>query len=79
MASSHVSLRYHIVFSTKNRFPFIESAWRTRLHEYLGGTVRGLGGVPLQVGGVADHVHLLVGLKAIHAVADIVREARYLW
>ncbi|SRR5260221_1423423 len=76
MASTHVSLRYHIVFSTKNRLPFIENAWRPRLHEYLGGTVRGLGGVPLQVGGVADHVHLLVGLKAIHAVADIVREVK---
>ena len=37
---------------------------------------RRLGGVPLQVGGVADHVHLLVGLKATHAVADIVREVK---
>ena len=76
MPSTHVSLHYHIVFSTKNRFPYIETAWRPRLHEYLGGTVRGLGGVPLQVGGVTDHVHLLVGLKAIHAVADIVREVK---
>jgi putative transposase len=76
MASTHVSLHYHIVFSTKNRVPYIESAWCERLHEYLGGTVRGLGGVPLQVGGVADHVHLLIGLKAIHAVADIVREIK---
>ena len=76
MPSTHVSLRYHVVFSTKNRLPFIENTWRTRLHEYLGGTVRGLGGVPLQVGGVDDHVHLLVGLKAIHAVSDIVREVK---
>jgi REP element-mobilizing transposase RayT len=76
MSSTHVSLHYHIVFSTKNRFPFIESAWCERLHEYLGGTVRGLGGVPLQIGGVADHVRLLIGLKAIHAVADIVREIK---
>jgi putative transposase len=76
MPSTHVSLHYHIVFSTKNRFPYIENAWRPRLHEYLGGTVRGLGGVPLQVGGVSDHVHLLIGLKAIHAVADIVREVK---
>src|SRR5713101_6912722 len=76
MPSTHVSLHYHIVFSTKNRIAYIEPAWRQRLHEYLGGTVRGLGGVPLQVGGVADHVHLLVGLKAIHAVAEIVREVK---
>ncbi len=76
MSSTHVSLHYHIVFSTKNRVPSIESAWHERLYEYLGGTVRGLGGVPLQIGGVADHVHLLIGLKAVHAVADIVREIK---
>ena len=44
MASTYLSLHYHIVFSTKNREPFIDSQWRPRLHEYLGGTITGLGG-----------------------------------
>lgn len=76
MPSTHTSLHVHFVFSTKNRFPSISTEWRPRLHEYLGGCIRGLGGVPLQIGGVADHVHLLVGLKAVHAPADIVREIK---
>jgi putative transposase len=76
MPSTHVSLHYHAVFSTKNRYPFIANNWRPRLHEYLGGCVRGFGGVPLQIGGVADHVHLLVGLKAVHAPADLIREIK---
>lgn len=76
MPSTHTSLNYHVVFSTKNRLPSIATDWRGPLHEYLGGCVRGLGGVPLQIGGVADHVHLLVGLKAIHAPADVVREIK---
>jgi hypothetical protein len=54
----------------------IESAWRTRLHEYLGGTIRGLGGFPEEVGGVGDHVHLLTGLKATHCLADVMRELK---
>jgi REP element-mobilizing transposase RayT len=65
-----------VIFSTKSRFPFIVEAWRSRLHEYLGGCIRTFGGVPLQVGGVADHVHLLVALKAVHAPADLVREIK---
>ena len=56
--------------------PLIEAAWRLRLHEYLGGTIRGLGGFPQEVGGVADHVHLLVGLKATHCLADVMRELK---
>ena len=45
--STFVSLNYHVVFSTKDRIPMIADSWATRLHEYLGGTVKGLGGVSL--------------------------------
>src|SRR5580658_3256129 len=76
MPSTHTSLHYHLIFATKNREPIISEDWRPRLHEYLGGTVRGLDGVPQGVGGVADHVHLLIGLKATHCLADFMRELK---
>jgi putative transposase len=76
MGSTFASLHYHFVFSTKGRRPFIVDAWRDRLHEYLGGTVNGLKGVTQGVGGTVDHVHLLVGLKTTHRVADFVRELK---
>ena len=74
MGSTFYSLHYHVVFSTKERRPFIRSDWRARLHKYIGGTVRGLGGVAETVGGVEDHVHLPISLKTTDAPADIVRE-----
>lgn len=76
MPSTYTSLHYHLVFSTKNREPLIDSEWRTRLHEYLGGVIRGLEGVSLGVGGVADHVHLLVGLKPTHCLANFIRDLK---
>lgn len=76
MPSTYLSLHYHLVFSTKNREPLIDSIWRPRLHEYLGGGVRGLGAVSQIVGGAADHVHLLVTLKATHCLADFMRELK---
>ena len=76
MPSTYLSLHYHLVFSTKDRQPLIEASWRSRLHEYLGGTIRGLGGFPQGTGGIADHVHLLVGLKATHCLADVMRELK---
>lgn len=76
MGSTFLSLHYHIVFSTKERRPFLRDAWRSRMHEYLGGTVRGLGGIPEAVGGVADHVHLLVGLRSTHCLADFMQELK---
>lgn len=73
MPSTHVSLHYHFVFSTKDRHPFIRAEVRDRIHAYLGGVIRGIGGVALEVGGTADHVHVLAGLKATHSIADVLR------
>ena len=76
MGSTFHSLHYHIVFSTKDRYPFFDREWRGSMHAYLGGTLRGLGAVPEGIGGVADHVHLLVGLKTTDAPAVVVRELK---
>jgi len=74
MPSTFLSLHYHMVFSTKGREPIIATSWRPSLHEYLGGTVNGLGAQSGVVGGTADHVHLLIELRATHTLADFMRE-----
>ena len=46
MPSTHLSLHYHIIFSTKDRHPYITEEWRIRLHEYLGGLIRAADAIP---------------------------------
>ena len=74
MGSTFYSIHHHIIFSTKGRRRWIRRAWRERLHEYLGGTIRGLGAVAEKLGGVEDHVHLLMSMKTTDAPAELVRE-----
>lgn len=76
MPSTHLSLHYHVVFSTKNRERIIAAAWRDRLHAYLGGIVRNVKGIPEAIGGIDDHVHLLIGLPATVCLADVVRDVK---
>ena len=76
MGSTFFSLHYHLIFSTKERFPLIHTEWRPRLHSYMGGIIRGMNGVAEIVGGVADHVHLLVSLRPVHCIADIMRDMK---
>ncbi|MEI6534882.1 MAG: transposase [Verrucomicrobiaceae bacterium] len=76
MPSTHLSLHYHLVFSTKNRAPSMPAEIRGRIHEYLGGTIRGMKGVAHAVGGTSDHIHVFAGLRATHCLADVMRELK---
>ena len=76
MSSTYLSLYYHLVFSTKGRDPVIAPAWRHDLHKYLAGTSSGLGARCEIAGGTADHVHLLVELRATHTLSDFMRELK---
>lgn len=62
----------HIIFSTKNREPWLESKVRPRMHAYLATICRDLGGELERVGGVADHVHIITTLPRTFSQAEIV-------
>ncbi len=76
MPQSYVNLIYHIVFSTKDREPLITEAHQNRLHEYLGGIIRGQGGIALATNGMADHVHLLAKLRQDRALSEMIRDCK---
>jgi REP element-mobilizing transposase RayT len=76
MPATYCSLHYHATFSTKDRYPLIANDWRESLHSYLGGILKNLNAVPLAIGGIADHVHILMGLRATHSVANVMREVK---
>ena len=67
----------HIVFSTKNRQPFLKNKQiRERTHAYLSGICKNLKCPSLLVGGVEDHVHLLVRFSKNMAVANFIAEIK---
>jgi REP element-mobilizing transposase RayT len=66
---SYVSSYAHCVFSTKDRRPFIKPPLRERLWPYLGGIAHENGIKALCIGGIDDHVHLLLSLPATLPIA----------
>ena len=76
MSLTHLSLHIHVIFGTKHQRPLLLPAWRSRLHAYLGGAAKILEIVPEAVGGIADHVHLLLGVRATHRLADVMRDLK---
>ena len=73
MPQSLTQIYLHIIFSTKNRQPFLDNEQiRKQTHAYLAGICKNLQCPSLLVGGVADHVHLLTRHSKNVAVADFI-------
>ena len=77
MPQSLARIYVHLVYSTKNRAPFLnDTTLRDRAHRYLAGIYNGLSSPAVIVGGVEDHVHVLCHLRKTVAVADLVRDVK---
>lgn len=76
MPSSHVASYFHLVSSTKERRRLILPEWEPRLHSYLGGIIKGMDAIPLEINGVEGHVHSLVRLKSKHRLDYFLRDLK---
>ena len=62
MANTFTSLHYHVVFSTRNREPWIKPLIEQRIWAFLGGIARENKMKAITIGGVEDHLHLLLAI-----------------
>jgi putative transposase len=76
MAGTFSNLLLHVVFSTKHRLPIITPQLRPRLYKFMGGIVRDQQGVMMEIGGVEDHVHLLVRWRPDESIAYLLRNVK---
>lgn len=73
MPGTFSKILLHIVFSTKHRERWIDASLAEKLYPYMGGIIRSEGGVAYNVGGVEDHVHLLIRWKPDGRLSDLMR------
>ena len=71
---SHVVI--HVIFSTRERTPFVQPETRSKLHAYLAAVARNMGCECYRVGGVADHVHLAMRLPRTLTIADLIENLK---
>ena len=66
----------HIIFSTKNRFPFIDKTIQEELFSYIGGICKNIDFKPIKVGGYKDHIHILCILSRKTALMKFIEEVK---
>jgi REP element-mobilizing transposase RayT len=77
MSQSLANIPVHLVYSTKNRTPFLrDPALREEMFAYLVGVCNNLGCPSIRTGGWEDHVHILFSFARTITIADLVRDLK---
>ena len=76
MASSLVKINVHLIFHIKSTGVSMLETDLPRIFQYVGGIVKGMNGIPYAVGGVQNHIHILVSLPKTMALTDFVRQIK---
>ncbi len=76
MPGTYSQILLHVVFATKHREPWITADVAPRLYAYMGGIIRSEKGVLYEIGGIEDHVHLLLRWRTDLAISDLMRHVK---
>jgi REP element-mobilizing transposase RayT len=76
MAGTFSQIYIQIVFAVNGRTNLLQKPWREEVFKYMAGIINGKNQKPIIVNGVANHVHLFVGLKPSMSVSDLVRDIK---
>ena len=74
MAGTFSQIYLQYVFAVKGRQNLLQKPWREEVFKYMTGIIKGKNQKPIIVNGVADHVHVFVGLKPSMNISDLVRD-----
>ncbi len=76
MANTYSQIYVQIVFAVSGRANLIKSEWKEELYKYVAGIIKNYKQKLISIGGVADHIHLLLGIEPNIKLSDLVREIR---
>ena len=76
MANTYTQIYVQIVFAVKYRHRLIQKSWKDELHKYICGIINRKTQKVYAIGGVEDHIHILVSLKPDISISELVRDIK---
>lgn len=76
MANTYSQLYNHFVFAVRNRDNLILSTWKEELYKYMTGIITNRGCKVICIGGVEDHIHILIGMSTDISPAALMAEVK---
>jgi putative transposase len=76
MANTYTQLYIHVVFSVKGRSRQISTDWKEELYRYISGIIKYRNQKLMIIGGMGDHIHILIGFHPACVLSDLVRDIK---
>jgi len=76
MANTYTQLHIQFIFAVKYREALIHDLWRSRLHQYITGIFQNNHHKMLQINSVADHIHILIGLRPDQSISSLIQNVK---
>jgi putative transposase len=74
--TTYSDLYYHLIWSTKNREPFINEIIENTLHQYIAEIIHAKGGSLIQIGIMPDQLHILLRTGPAIPLSDLVKDIK---
>jgi REP element-mobilizing transposase RayT len=76
MANTFTQIHIHTVFAVQNRISLINSSWQNQLYKYITTIIQKYGHKVLAIGGMPDHIHILLGFRPTQALSKLMQEVK---
>lgn len=76
MANTYTQIHLQIVFAVQNRKSLISNSWKDDLYKYITGVIQNNGHKLLQINGMPDHIHILLGLRPVQSLSELMKQVK---
>ena len=76
MANTYTQIHIQAVFAVQNRISLIQADWKDELYKYITGIVQKYDHKVLQINGMPDHIHIMMGFRPAQALSDLMQMAK---
>lgn len=73
MANTYTQIHIQIVFAVNNRESLIKKEWKNELYKYITGIIQNHNHKMIQINGMPDHIHILIGMRPTQALSELVK------
>lgn len=76
MPNTYTQIHIQFVFAVKFRKALIEDSYKQELYQYITGIVQSYGHKLLAINGVADHIHIFIGMRPTQSISDLMQDIK---